>query len=88
MDSSVFMRSQEPDLERITVRLWKGERDSVYGEVILPDKASAGTPIPVSGPKSPAEALAVAVVISRRLNLNIAVVDHENLWNPKWGILT
>ena len=82
------MCAQVPNLAQITVRLWKGERDSIYGEIILSDEASGELAIPVSGPKSPTDALAVAAVLARRLNRDIAVVDHENLWNPTWGALT
>ena len=87
-DSSVFARAQAPDSTRITVRLWKSERDSIFGEVIPPHEANpVEMAIPVTGPRSPAEALAVAMVLSRRLNCDIVVVDNESLWNPAWGTL-
>jgi hypothetical protein len=72
----------------VTVRLWKGEKDSIIGEVFPPHEAiRVEMAIPVAGPRSPAEALAVAAVLSRRLNCDIVVVDNKSLWNPAWGAL-
>ena len=81
-------RAQAPDRTRITVRLWKGENASVFGEIILPQViGQVQMAIPVTGSRSPAEALAVATVLSRRLNCDIAVVDNQDLWDPAWGTL-
>jgi hypothetical protein len=81
-------RAQAPDRTRITVRLWKGENASVFGELILPQViGQVQMAIPVTGSRSPAEALAVAAVLSRRFNCDIAVVDNEDLWDPAWGTL-
>ena len=70
------------------MRLWKGERASVFGEIIPPQKISHVRMVfPVTGPRSPCEALAVATVLSRNFNCDIVVVDDENLWHPAWGTL-
>jgi hypothetical protein len=87
-DSTGFGRAPAPDRARVTVRLWKGERASVFGEIIPPQKIGyVQMAIRVTGPRPPAEALAVATVLSRNFNCDIVVVDDENLWHPAWGTL-
>lgn len=67
-ESIGFKRAQAPDRTHITVRLWKGERSSVFEEIIPPQESDQiQMAVPVTGPRSPVEALAVAAVLASGL---------------------
>lgn len=75
--------------DAVTLRLFLDAMGTARGEVFAPSEALPGARQCVTGPVPPLapQAVAQAIQIASKRSLEIAVIDHDALWDGSWGNL-